>query len=672
MTTPEVLRERLGRGDPDARAELRRVLAVRRAEPGGHRAWGRLCEEVGEPGLALAEYQLALRDDPSDLEARARLVVLHEERGEVEQALAHASAWVAARPADPEAVEALVRLLVEEGSLTRAHEVLDAAEAAGGDPARLEVLRARVAAAGSGEDAADEEATELPAPSEADAVRFAHLFAGRENVYARQWVGSDGQTGYSPVHEPFTAQVARNHLAGSVTVGVYPVRLDGTVTFFAFDLDIGKRPLARARGSVAEARRLKDLVDREARRLHAELQALGVPALIEDSGYKGRHLWVLLAEPEEASVVRSFGALFTAAVPLSSADLQLEFFPKQASVGGGLGNLIKLPLGIHRRTGRRSRLLRPDGTAEPDPHGALRRHPRLSRAALHAAVAALKSRAAGAPRPGPAEHLAAAGDRDGPREEGPASAAVEPVAPAPPPAWTLADFEVHPEVGALMRGCAVLAAIRDRALDHRRLTHDEQVVLKHALGHSSAGVLAVNYLLDRCSNVSPEDRLQAPLAGNPISCPKIRKRIPHITAAVPCHCPFEFAPDHYPTPRLHLRDPALAGSVGPARPRPPGWDPVLRTRALLVLRTRRRELEEEIERVEAELFSWLERAPAPEVALPEGVLRLVQEEGAPPALVWESRAGEGAPGGPEGTPAAPGGATGVPEAAPGTPVAAAG
>lgn len=618
------LRERLGRGDAEALAELRRVLAERRSVRGDHAAWARLCEEIGQPGLALTEYQLALRDDPDDVEARARLVVLHEERGEFAQAREHASAWVAARPADPEAVDALLRLLLEDGSLARALEVLDTAEAAGADAAWVEIRRARVVAAGADEAPDAEEPGEPPVPSEADAVRFAHLFAGRENVYARQWVGADGQTGYSPVHEPFTAQVARNHLAGTITVGVYPVRLDGTVTFFAFDLDIGKRALARARGSVVDARRLKDLVDREARRLRDELAALGVSALIEDSGYRGRHLWVLLAEPEDAGLVRSFGAMFLAAVALASADLHLEFFPKQASVGAGLGNLIKLPLGIHRRTGRRSRLLRPDGTAEPDPHGALRRHPRLTRAALREAIAALKARAGTPPAPG-------ATAREAEPPEPPAS---ELPVPTPAPAWTMADFDVHPEIGRLMRGCAVLAALRDRALDHRRLSHDEQVVLKHALGHSGAGVLAVNYLLDRCADVSPADRLQTPLAGNPISCPRIRKRIPHITASVPCHCAFEFAPDHYPTPRLHLRNPSL-GPATDASPRPPAWDPETRTRALLALRARRCEVERELERVEAELFAWLERVPPHEVVLSDGVLRLVQEEGAPPALVWE-------------------------------------
>lgn len=67
------------------------------------------------------------------------------------------------------------------------------------------------------------------------------------------------------------------------------------------------------------------------------------------------------------------------------------------------------------------------------------------------------------------------------------------------------------------------------------------------------GVLAVNYLFDASIDVPAEARLQTPLSGNPVSCPKIRKRIPHITGQVDCNHSFGFASDHYPTPRLHLQ-----------------------------------------------------------------------------------------------------------------------
>jgi hypothetical protein len=623
--------EALRQGDLAVVEALREAVASRRRERGGHAEWARLCEEAGETALALSEYQLALRDDAADAAALARLSVLYQERGELDRAIECADRWSSLAPADEEAARTLVDLLLGSELFQRAREAVAARESAGLRAEVAEDIRARIAAVARLEGGEEPEEVEAPGvPSDADAVRFAHLFAGRENVYARQWAAPGGDGGYSPVHEPFTVHVARNHLLGSVTVGIYPVRLDNTVTFFAFDVDINKRALVRARGSVAEARRLKDLVSREARRLQDELAALGVPALLEDSGYKGRHLWVFLTEPEDGGVVRTFGALFLGAFPVSGRDLHVEFFPKQASTGGGVGNLIKLPLGIHRRTGRRSRLLRPDGSAEPDPHGALRRQPRLGRAALHGAIQALKARAIAPAREEPPETDEESG-------AAPAEAAAREVQafPTPAPSWTIADFQTNPEVGRILAHCPVLDALREKVERHRRLTHEEQVVLMHSLGHSGAGVLAVNYLLEACVDVPPTVRLQTPLSGNPISCPKIRKRIPHVTGSLPCNCLFDFAPGHYPTPRLHLLRPERGDSPAAPAKALPDWDPVDRTRALRALRLRAREIEAEIVRLEGELIDYMQREAVAEIRTKTGILRLAQEEGAVPALAWE-------------------------------------
>jgi hypothetical protein len=403
-------------------------------------------------------------------------------------------------------------------------------------------------------------------------------------------------------------------------------------------VDIRKAALSRARTSVAEARRVKEAAAREAERLHAALAALGVPALLEDSGYKGRHLWIFLEAPEDAAVIRQFGGLFLRAHPLESPDLQAEFFPKQATTGGGIGNLIKLPIGIHRRTGRRSRLLLPDGTPTPDPYWTLRAQARLGRDALYAAITALKARQ---PQGEPAAPVQEPETEAGPAA--PEKAEIREAFPTAPPAWTAADFDTHREIAHLFRACAVLGALKRKVEEHRRLTHDEQVVLAHSIGHSGAGVLAVNYLLDACVDVPVTARLQSALAGNPVSCPKIRKRIPHITGAVACNCRFEVGEGQYPTPRLHLLTLPAAEAPAPKAPEAPAWDPVERARALRILRIRRQELEAELAALEADLVRYLERAPEPEIALEEGALRLVQEAGAPPALVWEEKNRDRAP-----------------------------
>lgn len=620
-------------GDPEGVARLREVVTSRREQRGEHARWGRLCEAAGETRLALTEYQLALRDDPEDVVALARLATLYEERGEADHAIECAERWVCVAPGDAEAVGRLLELLLATERFERAREIVAGPPGQALDSPRRDAWTARLRAAAGAEGEGQEEEQPPPGlPTDADVVRFVHLFSGRENVYARQWAGEQGEGGYTPVREPLTVTAARNHLLGNITVGVYPVRLDNTVTFFAFDVDIRKPALARARTSITEARRIKEAVAHEAERLQGELGALGLSTLLEDSGYKGRHLWIFLETPEDAAVARQFGSLFLRTFPLQSPDLQAEFFPKQATAGAGIGNLIKLPLGIHRRTGRRSRLLQTDGTVFPDPYAALREQPRTGREALYAAITALKGRqvqAQPAPVPEPAEaEVQAAPDQVVIRE----------AFPTPPPAWTGADFETNREVAHLFGACAVLGALKEKVERHRRLTHDEQVVLAHSLGHSGTGVLAVNYLLDACVDVPATARLQSPLAGNPISCPKIRKRIPHMTAGVACHCRFDTAPGQYPTPRLHLQTlPHENGGAARPEPVPPAWDPVERARALRILRIRRQELDAEVARLEAELLAYLERAPVQEIALGDGALRLIQEEGAPAALAWEEK-----------------------------------
>jgi tetratricopeptide (TPR) repeat protein len=642
-TTYEETEESVRAGDPTAVARLREVVAARRDQAGDHARWGRLCEAAGESGLALTEYQLALRDDPEDVTALSRLATLYEERGEADKAIECAERWVRVAPGDGEAVGRLLDLLLAADRFERAREVVGGPPGQAMDAEAREAWLARIRGAAKAAGEAEEEGDLPPGlPSDADVVRFVHLFSGRENVYARQWAGEKGESGYTPVREPLTVNAARSHLLGNITVGVYPVRLDNTVTFFAFDIDIRKPALARARGSLAEARRVKEEVAREAQRIQSELATFGVPALLEDSGYKGRHLWVFLETPEDAAVVRQFGALFQRACPLTSPDLQMEFFPKQASAGAGVGNLIKLPIGIHRRTGRRSRLLQQDGTPCTDPYAALRQQARVSREALYAAITLLKARQVQAEPAPPAPEPAP----EGAETRTPDRGEIREAFPTAPPAWTAADFETNPEVSHLIRHCPVLAALKTKVEDHRRLTHDEQVVLMHSLGHSGVGVLAVNYLLEACVDVPPTARLQSAFSGNPISCPKIRKRIPHVTGAVPCNCQFDVASGQYPNPRLHLLTlPAAPGPPAPEAARtPPTWDPVERAKALRVLRIKRQELDGEIEQLESELQRYMESAGVPEIPAGDGALRLVHEEGAPAALTWEEknrdRAGE--------------------------------
>ncbi len=382
-------------------------------------------------------------------------------------------------------------------------------------------------------------------------VTFTNLFGGREGVYARQWVSPTGEYGYTPVHEPLTPKVAENHLLGNYTVGVYPVRLDNTVNFIAFDLDVAKFALRRAIAHQRVWETLMAKVQQAGCRLVDLGAAHELPVYLEDSGFKGRHAWIFLDTPIPAGVAKKCGDLMASLLAPLPPEVTVEVFPKQGSIPrGGLGNLIKLPLGLHKRTGRRARFLQPDGEPYADQLAFLEQVTRASRRAVYGLIQRRQSQQS------PAASRTALVTRE----------PVAPPAPAPPlpGAQGVYNLDQDPQFQYLISKCEVLRAIAEKVNRTYTLSNEETLVLIHTLGHLEHGPEAVNELFQRCMNADPALFLKSRLRGNPMSCPKIRFRVPHLTSQVSCNCPFELGGNLYPTPLIHLQgwpgsEPALSG-----------------------------------------------------------------------------------------------------------------
>ncbi len=151
---------------------------------------------------------------------------------------------------------------------------------------------------------------------------------GRRSDYAIQQ--RDGR--YFRVKKPVTEAVLTRHLAGWMNIGTYVLDEEKRCSFAVFDAD-QKDGLAVLS------------------RLQADLAAQGYPAYLERSR-RGGHLWLFLREACPASLVRAW------LLPLAN-EHRLELFPKQ-SAGRGVGSLIRLPLGIHQRSGKRYPFLNED------------------------------------------------------------------------------------------------------------------------------------------------------------------------------------------------------------------------------------------------------------------------------------------------------------------------
>jgi hypothetical protein len=146
---------------------------------------------------------------------------------------------------------------------------------------------------------------------------------GNPDVYAVQH--KDGK--WTPVREKLDDVVLQAHLNQEKTVGTY-INVDDHAHLMVIDIDSGERD--------------------DAERVRAALKELGVTSIgFEFSGRKGFHLWVVVQEEVKAHDLRRLGrhALVLAELPPN-----VEVFPKQDKTKD-LGNLVKLPEGIHQVTG---------------------------------------------------------------------------------------------------------------------------------------------------------------------------------------------------------------------------------------------------------------------------------------------------------------------------------
>lgn len=160
-------------------------------------------------------------------------------------------------------------------------------------------------------------------------------FVQRFDVYSKQL--EQGQ--YVAVHEPLPRVMLERHLQGTETLGTYLLDAQSQARFMVLDAD--------------------DEPDR--RRLIAlsrVLQQLSCPSYVEASR-RGCHLWFFFDGPRPGKEVRRFGKGLQAYFNLPG----IELYPKQDKLKTGPGSLIRLPFGVHKKSGKRYGFYTPQ--AEP-------------------------------------------------------------------------------------------------------------------------------------------------------------------------------------------------------------------------------------------------------------------------------------------------------------------
>ena len=169
------------------------------------------------------------------------------------------------------------------------------------------------------------------------------LFFHREDVFARQL--DKGM--YFPVKRPVTIEDIKLHLKGKITLGAYCLRQDNTVRWCCVDIDI--------HGEVNSESLWK--VKKEAIKIYLLFDDL--PRILEYSGRRGYHVWILFKTPMNALYAQSLMKARLNRVGLNKH----EIFPKQTELNEGrlYGNLVKIPLATHRVSGKKSVILQMEG-----------------------------------------------------------------------------------------------------------------------------------------------------------------------------------------------------------------------------------------------------------------------------------------------------------------------
>lgn len=201
----------------------------------------------------------------------------------------------------------------------------------------------------------------------------------------KSWQQADGS--YVPDRSPITRDDLTAHVTKQRTMGHFPVAPDGKCKFFAFDLDLKQtiqwgdetlmpRDIFQSKEDPLRTTMLVLLQNTALAIARRTYSMFGIHVAASFSGSKGLHVYGLsgecpAAEAREGAfeVLRSFGVYvptrgsnFWGRADITTDPIEIEVYPKQDKVGQDehIGNLIRLPLGVNRKTGWPGTFLRLD------------------------------------------------------------------------------------------------------------------------------------------------------------------------------------------------------------------------------------------------------------------------------------------------------------------------
>jgi len=469
--------------------------------------WGLLCQCLGLESEARDVFIAALRENPDHAETALWLGMLYLRQGQLDKAIRFLQKAVGLQPQLGFAHYAL-------GMALKKYHLTGAALKSFHQAIALDPSLQRIA-----EDPifkSESDRTDYPF-TQRDLEQLQQTFKGREGVFAKQWLNTDGRIGYTPQFRALTMEDWAGHLRGQHTLGLYLVRSDQTAFHLVLDFDLNKQVQSEFIKKESDRQLWMNLVLRAALQVKKQTDQHGLPGYLEDSGAKGLHVWYFFSEPIPVKDLLLFCKRLAGLHGPLPEGVNIESLPRKETGDKGMGSLIKLPFGVHQASGRRCLFLDSDGRPHTD---WLYPMPSLEQISSNHFYQILQQWS----------RLENTQDAD--------------------PEQALN----HPDVQALFKGCRVLHFLFDKAQKHGRLSHVERLTFLGVVGFmGELGKEVLHAVMRQTTNYSHRitERWLLRLKSNPLSCPRIRQWHHEITPSIGCFCQFTLSENNYPSPLLH-------------------------------------------------------------------------------------------------------------------------
>ena len=353
------------------------------------------------------------------------------------------------------------------------------------------------------------------------------IFFSDSHVY-RQYIDRVGRNGYKPASKQLNATYLMDHWQGRHTLSIPLFDKQNNVRFALLDLDISRARIEHC--SSKEVDQLKEALFNDALGILDTATKHGVTGIIEDSGYKGYHVWFFFFKRIPAKFAKDFLQALDRVAGPPPEGTHRELFPASEKLSPDkLNSRIKMPLGMHRLTGRYSKFINRDGSEATNGILLLSSHSIFNKTAAikHATASMNEYTTSDALQ----ENIKQKNDR-------------------------LSSPEEPSDIEKLFDSCAVLRAIRDKAEKTGRLSHYERVVLRGVLAPmKEEGKMAIHSILSKCENYSRSltDKMLAGDRTQPMGCRRIGEILSYMTQKVGCNCKFRKTKNDYPHPLRHLK-----------------------------------------------------------------------------------------------------------------------